>query len=372
MSTNHTTTTRYARHYSLPGIGQDGQQKLSQARVLLIGAGGLGCPASLYLCAAGVGTLGLAEFDQVEASNLQRQVLYRDQDIGRPKLEAALEQLQARNPALKLQSHPEGITTENALELVSAYDLVLDGSDNFGTRYLVNDACVLAGVPLLSASLFQFEGQLSLFSPKHGGPCYRCLFPEMPAPGEVPNCAEAGVLGALCGVVGSLQALEALKWITGAGESLLGTLLSVDAWSQRHRRVRISRDPACAICGEQPHIQQLEASRYRFACEIALEDEELDIEQALSLDGVPWLDVREDYERELCAIEPSLHVPLRDLSNHYPELSKDRPLIVYCHHGGRSLKAVRELRDAGFTEAVSLRGGIDRWALERDPAMTRY
>jgi adenylyltransferase/sulfurtransferase len=363
---------RYARHFSLPGIGPSGQEKLSRARVLIIGAGGLGCPASLYLTAAGVGTLGLAEFDRVDLGNLQRQVLYRDEDVGSTKLEVAERELTARNPAMRFLRHPEGITTENALELLSSYDLVLDGSDNFGTRYLVNDAAVLAGVPLISASLFQYEGQLAIYSPKDGGPCYRCLFSDMPAPGEVPNCAEAGVLGALCGVVGSLQALEAVKWITGVGDSLLGSLLTVDAWSQRHRRFRITRNPDCAVCGEAPSITRLEPECYAFTCPTAEAGEEMLPADAAKADSAVWLDVREEYEREICAILPSLHIPLGELPRRLDEVNTEAPVIVYCHHGVRSLQAVRTLRKAGRDNVRNLIGGIDRWAEERDPELTRY
>ncbi len=373
MSTVNTNVSRYARHFSLPGIGREGQEALARAKVLLIGAGGLGCPAALYLCAAGVGTLGIAEFDQVEASNLQRQILYGDADTGSAKLEAAVRELQGRNPNLTVIPHPEGIQVENAIEMMSKYDLVLDGSDNFSTRYLVNDAAVLSGTPLISASLFQFEGQISLFSPADGGPCYRCLFPDMPAAGEVPNCSEAGVLGALCGVVGSLQALEAVKWITGAGDSLLGSLLTIDTWTQKHRKVAIQRNPQCAVCGDSPTLTRLVPQQYQQRCEFNSDTgDEVEPDAAREVSDALWVDVREDYERNLCAIMPSYHIPLGELPTRAQELNTGSPLIIYCHHGVRSLHAVQFLKEAGIGGAKSLIGGIDRWAVEQDPAMVRY
>jgi len=373
MSTTNYNIFRYARQLSLPGIGREGQEKLSNAKVLLIGAGGLGSPAALYLCCAGVGLLGLAEFDHVEISNLQRQILYRGSDAGNVKLDAAARELRARNPDLKLIRHPEGIQVQNALELMSAYDLVLDGSDNFRTRYLVNDAAVLSGTPLISASLFQFEGQISLFSPKNGGPCYRCLFPDIPDADEVPNCAEAGVLGALCGVVGSLQALEALKWISGAGDPLLGNVLTIDTWSQQYRKIKVKRDPTCTVCGESPVITCLSEKHYQHRCKIGFKEEDkLAPEEAADLHDAVWLDVREDYERELCAIMPSHHIPLCELPERIQEVYTDAPVIVYCHHGSRSLHAVKLLKQAGVLGARSLNGGIDQWALTQNTSLARY
>lgn len=363
---------RYSRHFALPGMGPEGQEHLSRARVLLVGLGGLGCPASLYLAAAGVGTLGLADFDRVDTSNLQRQVLYTDADVGAPKLERAAAALRARNPELVIEPHPEGLTPANAAELLSRYDLVLDGCDNFATRLLVNDAAFLAGVPWVCASLFQFEAQLSVFHPSAGGPCYRCAFPELPQPGEAPNCAEAGVFGALCGVAGSLQALEALKWITGLGEPLLGHLLVVDSLGARMRRLRLERDPACPLCGDSPRITTLDPANYRLHCDAPALPGELTPAEAAALRGALFLDVREPFEWDICRIGGSTLLPLGLLPARADSLPRDRTLVVLCHHGVRSARAAAFLRAAGFPRVYNLAGGIDRWAREIDPSMNRY
>lgn len=335
--------------------------------------GGLGCPSSLYLTAAGVGTLGLADPDRVELSNLQRQVLYTEDDEGKPKVECAARTLQARNSRLRIVPHAEGITVDNAVDVIGGYDLVLDGTDNFASRLLINDAACLAGVPLIAASLFQFEAQIAIFHPRGGGPCYRCVFPEMPAGGEMPNCAEAGIFGALPGMVGSLQAMEAIKWITGCGEPLEGTMLAIDVLSHRSRRMRIDRDPACALCGDDRRILRPEPHLYAVSCEAPADrSEEIEPDAAAALERARFVDVREDFEWDICHLPGALHVPLGELENRADQLPTDVPLVIYCHHGGRSLRAVRQLRELGRDNAFSLAGGIDRWAVERDPSLARY
>lgn len=366
-------TTRYARHLSLPGMGREGQALLKDSSVLIVGLGGLGCPSALYLAAAGIGRLGLAEFDRIETSNLQRQVLYTEGDVGKRKIDCAASALQARNRDLTLDLIPEGLTPENAVDVIRGYDLVLDGTDNFATRYLINDAAFFAKVPVISASLFQFECQVAVFAPSAGGPCYRCLFPDMPAPGEVPNCAEAGVFGALCGMVGSMQAMEAIKWITGTGEPLLSHLLTVDTLQQRHHRLRVDPDPACALCGSRPSITGIRPEIYRFACDpVDGNAPEIQPKEVTALTNALFVDVREPWEWELVRIPGALHLPLGEVSRRKDELPRDRPLVVYCHGGIRSLRAVEHLRAAGFSRAVSLQGGIDRWSVERDPTLPRY
>ncbi len=373
--------SRYSRHIRLPQVGIDGQARLRQARVLVIGMGGLGSPVSLYLAAGGIGTLGLADFDKVEEHNLQRQVLHTQAAVGRSKLDSAAERLHALNHGCNLELHRGGITLDNAVELISQYDLVVDGSDNFPTRYLVNDAAYFARRPLVYGSIFQFEGQVSLFEPHAGGPCYRCLFPQIPAPGTVPNCEQAGVFGALCGIVGSHQAMEALKYLLGVGESLRGRLLVIDALDTRIRTLNLKKDPHCPLCGSEPAISGLQAGNYEFSCET---DEpqteetqmEIDIHTAQakreSGENPVLLDVRESFEREICQIDGSSHIPLAQLGTQADALPRDTEIIVYCHHGARSLRAAKLLRERGFDQAVSMAGGIDQWAREIDPAMTRY
>ena len=374
--------SRYSRHIRLPQVGVAGQSKLSQARVLVIGMGGLGSPVSLYLAAGGVGTLGLADFDKVEEHNLQRQVLHTQAAVGHSKLDSAAERLRALNRGCQLELHRGGITLDNAVGLISQYDLVVDGSDNFPTRYLVNDACFFAKRPLVYGSIFQFEGQVSLFEPHAGGPCYRCLFPQIPEPGTVPNCEQAGVFGALCGIVGSHQAMEALKYLLGIGESLRGRLLVIDALNTRLRTLNLKKDPQCPLCGSSPAITDLQAGNYEFSCETddqpQTEEDLMEIDIAAtksrleSADTPVLLDVREGFEREICQIDGSSHIPLGQLPQQYGALPEDREIIVYCHHGARSLRAAKFLRDRGYEKAVSMAGGIDQWAREIDTAMTRY
>ncbi len=359
---------RYVRQMCLPGIGERGQRKLARARVLIVGMGGLGCPSSLYLASAGVGTLGLADFDAVETSNLHRQVLYIETDVGASKVDRAAAALQARNPTVHIERHDKGITADQGLELVSGYDLVLDGTDNFATRYLVNDAAVLTRVPLVSASLFQFEAQLAVFDPASGGPCYRCIFPQAPASGEIPNCAEAGVFGALPGTVGAMQAMEAIKWITGVGEVLRGRLVLLDLLANRFRRIRVDRDPGCPVCGDPPRILRLTPERYTSICASApATGEEIDPAEAAALADALFLDVREPCEWEAGGIAGAKHIPLRTLADRWDALPRGQPIVVYCQKGARSLEAVRNMRRAGFELAVSLAGGMDRWYREQAP-----
>lgn len=373
--------SRYSRHIRLPEVGVAGQQRLRGARVLVIGMGGLGSPVSLYLAAAGVGTLGLADFDVVEAHNLQRQVLHTENAVGGPKLDSAAARLRALNSGCELELHPDGITLDNAIELIGQYDLVVDGSDNFPTRYLVNDAAFFARRPLIYGSIFQFEGQVSLFDPARGAPCYRCLFPRMPDPATVPNCEQAGVFGALCGIVGSLQAMEALKYLMGMGESLAGKLLVLDTLRARIRTIRLKKDARCPLCGEKPDISGLNPDNYVFSCETespptSETSMEIDIHQAkqqLDAAGNPLLvDVREAFELEICALDNARHLPLGQLGELAETLPRDRDLIVFCHHGVRSLKAAQYLRARGFDRAVSMRGGIHQWAQEIDSSLAQY
>lgn len=379
---------RYSRHIILPEIGREGQERLRAAKVLIIGMGGLGSPAGLYLAAAGVGTLGLADFDTVEAHNLQRQILHDNDRVGTPKLESAMARLRALNPGVILMPHPEGITVENAAEVFSRYDIIVDGTDNFPTRYLNNDAAVLAKRPLVYGSIFRFEGQVSVFAPHLGGPCYRCLFPEMPEPGSVPNCEEAGVLGALPGIVGSYQAMETIKWITGAGTSLMGRLLVMDCLAMTHRTLNLKRDPECPVCGEHPMIRELRADSYEWSCapdakpedpvgmesEYSTEITVAEAHQRLTAEGERpiLLDVREDYEREIAAIPAHLAIPMQEVPDRLGELPRDKEIIVHCHHGGRSLQVTGFLRSKGYAKAQNLKGGIDGWAVEIDPTLQRY
>ena len=373
--------SRYSRHIRLPEVGVEKQASLRKARVLIIGMGGLGSPVSLYLAAAGVGTLGLADFDKVEAHNLQRQILHTEASVGQPKLDSAVAGLSALNSGCKLVTHPEGITLDNAVELISRYDLVVDGSDNFPTRYLVNDAAYFAKRPLVYGSIFQFEGQISLFDTPGGSPCYRCLFPEIPAPGTVPNCDQAGVFGALCGIVGSMQAMEALKALMGIGETLAGRLLVVDTFTSRLTKLNLKRDPDCPLCGKDPSITSLQAENYEFACQTEPETDsdrnmEIDIHQAKEKCAADpttiMVDVREGFELEICQIDGARHIPLGELPEKYANLPKNSEIIVFCHHGGRSLRAAQFLHAHGYDNAVSMRGGIDKWAVAFEPGMARY
>ncbi len=376
---------RFSRHIILPGIGQEGQERLKGSRVLIIGLGGLGSPASLYLAAAGVGTLGLADFDSVEVHNLQRQVIHDTPSVGRKKIESATNRLSSLYPEIEIVALKEGITPGNAVSILQDYDVIVDGSDNFGTRYLVNDAAFFAKRPLVYGSVFQFEGQVSVFDPSNGAPCYRCLFPHPPEPGAVPNCAEAGVFGALCGTIGSLQAMEAVKWITGAGEPHTGKLLVLDSLTMQFRSIRLKKDPSCPLCGNSPTINQIEASRYEdITCEVdsspgptmssdlLLEMPPSEANQRFESDSVYILDVREPYEWEICHIAGSLRISLGNIPHQADSLPKDKPILTLCHHGMRSERAAMFLRQIGFEAVSNISGGIHQWAEDVDPSMRRY
>lgn len=371
---------RYARHLILPDVGIEGQRRLKAARALVIGAGGLGSPVGLYLAAAGVGKIGLVDFDVVDETNLHRQVLFGESDIGRHKLDAAVDRLRDVNPHIEIVPHPVRLTSENALELFADYDLVVDGTDNFPTRYLVNDACVLSGKPYVYGSIFRFEGQVSVFAAKDG-PCYRCLFREPPPPGLVPSCGEAGVLGVLPGVIGSLQALEAIKWILGAGDSLVGRLVLFDALALRFREVRIRRNPDCPVCGDRPTVTELidyeafcglkPASGAESLPEITPAElkERLDRGDALTI-----VDVREPHEWEIANLEPygARLIPMREIDARLGELDRDAEIVLHCKTGGRSAIVLRRLREAGYTRLWNLKGGILAWADEVDPSLAKY
>jgi adenylyltransferase/sulfurtransferase len=370
---------RYRRHLNLPDFGLAGQQRLLAGSVLLIGAGGLGCPLAQYLAAAGVGRLGLVDFDVVEISNLQRQVLYGSADLGRPKVEVMKERIGAQNPDVKVQTFRERLTSENALALFRDFDVVIDGTDNFPTRYLSNDACVLLGKPNVYGAILRFEGQASTFDARRG-PCYRCLFPEPPPPGSVPSCAEGGVLGVLPGIIAMIQATEAVKLLTGVGEPLLGRFLHYDALAMRFDEFRFEKDPACPVCGEHPSVTEL--IDYEGFCGVPQETARSLAEisavelHALRERGEPHLllDVREPAEWETAHIEGASLVPLGELPARLPELVewKDRRVIAQCHSGVRSARACELLRDAGFTRVENLVGGIDAWSLTVDPGVPRY
>ena len=370
---------RYARHLALPQVGMEGQRTLKAARVLCVGAGGLGSPLALYLAAAGVGTLGLVDFDVVDATNLQRQILHGTRDVGRSKLDSATERLADANPHVEVVRHETRLTSQNALEILSGYDVVVDGTDNFPTRYLVNDACVLLGKPNVYGSIFRWEGQVSVFATK-GGPCYRCLFREPPPPGLVPNCAEGGVMGVLPGVIGSLQAMETLKLLLGVGEPLTGRLLIFDGLEMSWREVALRRNPDCPVCGDNP--TQTDLIDYEVFCGVApapgqVADEggvpELDpseVVQRLATDRPPFLlDVREDWEWRVGNLEAlgGRLVPLGELERRLEEVPHDRPVVVVCRSGQRSLTAARQLLDRGFAEVYNLRGGMQAWARDVDP-----
>jgi sulfur-carrier protein adenylyltransferase/sulfurtransferase len=369
---------RYSRHLLLPEVGVDGQSAIRAARVLCIGAGGLGSPVAMYLAAAGVGTLGIVDFDTVDYSNLQRQLLHMTRDVGRPKVDSAAERLRGINPGVRVETHRVTLSSANALDLFAAYDLVVDGTDNFPTRYLVNDAAVLGRKPYVYGSIFRFEGQASVFAAPDG-PCYRCLYPEPPPPGLVPSCAEGGVLGVLPGIIGAIQATEALKLILRAGEALVGRLLILDALRMRFREVRLRRDPECPVCGDRPTVRELQD--YDAFCGVsddashgALDFDISPEELKASLDSGArpvLLDVREPLEYQINRLPGSVLIPLGELPENLGELDGTREHVIYCHHGIRSARAVELLRGAGF-RARNLKGGITAWIDRVDPTMVRY
>jgi sulfur-carrier protein adenylyltransferase/sulfurtransferase len=373
---------RYSRHLILPEVGMEGQQRLKAARVLCVGTGGLGSPLAFYLAAAGVGTLGLVDFDVVDASNLQRQIIHSTKDIGRKKLDSAEEKLVALNPALNVVKHETMLSSANALDILKDYDIVADGTDNFPTRYLVNDACVLLGKPNVYGSIFRFEGQASVFATETG-PCYRCLYPEPPPPGLVPSCAEGGVLGILPGLVGMIQATEAIKLILGKGESLAGRLLLVDALNMKFRELKLRKNPECPVCGDHPTVTQL--IDYQQFCGIVPESKQ---EQAVK-NGIPQLtvkelkqridagedvfvlDVREPYEYQIANIGAKL-IPQNDVPKRLSEIDRDREIVVQCRSGQRSQRIAEYLAQQGYGNVKNLAGGILAWADEIDPKMQKY
>ena len=374
---------RYSRHLIMPEVGMEGQLKLKAARALCVGAGGLGSPVALYLTAAGVGTIGIVDFDEVDYSNLHRQIIHGTPDVGRPKLESAKSRLNALNPEVEVITHEMALSSQNALDLFADYDLVIDGTDNFPTRYLVNDACVIQGKPNVYGSIFRFEGQNSVFATKDG-PCYRCLYPEPPPPGLVPSCAEGGVLGILPGVVGTLQATEAVKLILGVGELLIGRFLIFDALKMKFRELRLRKDPDCPVCGENPTVTEL--IDYEQFCGItsssqpaivAQETENEATVEELKIridrrDSFVLLDVRETQEFEICRIPGSVLIPLGELPSRLSELEGRGDLIVHCKSGARSGKAVKLLRDAGYIGARNLKGGILAWIDRIDQTLPKY
>jgi adenylyltransferase/sulfurtransferase len=371
---------RYSRHIILPEVGLEGQQKLKAAKVLCIGAGGLGSPLAFYLAAAGIGTLGLVDFDVVDASNLQRQILHSTNDVGRPKRDSAEEKLKALNPFLTVVKYNTKLSSQNALEIFREFDVVADGTDNFPTRYLVNDACVLTGKPNAYGSIFRFEGQASVFGAENG-PCYRCLYPEPPPPGMVPSCAEGGVLGILPGLVGVIQATEVIKLILGKGEPLIGRLLLVDALGMRFREMRLRKNPECPVCGDNPTLKEL--IDYQQFCGIK-EERPMSIQNGIEqispeqlkqeLDSgkdVFVLDVREPYEYQIANMGGHL-IPLNDVPNRIGELDKEKDIVVHCKMGGRSQQAAEFLKNNGFTKIRNLAGGITGWADKVDPKVPKY
>ena len=379
---SHDEVLRYSRHLIMPEVALVGQEKLKAARVLLVGAGGLGSPLGLYLAAAGVGTLGLVDADVVDVTNLQRQVLYGTRDIGTPKLEAAARRLRDLNPHITVVRHDVQLSSENALEIIKDYDIVVDGTDNFPTRYLVNDACVMLGKPNVYGSIFRFEGQVSVFHAAEG-PCYRCLYPTPPPPGLVPSCTEGGVLGILPGTVGAMQATEVVKLILGIGEPLIGRLLRYDALEMRFAEFRLRKDPDCPICGEHPTVTELvdylqfcgihpqPAPTEVVAPELQLTPTEL---VALRAAGRRPLvvDVREPHEREIAVIPDSILIPVDQIVERAGELDREREIVLYCRTGVRSARALKELRAAGFGRLKNLTGGIHAWADEVDPSLPKY
>ena len=371
---------RYSRHLLLPEVGLDGQQRLSAARVLLVGAGGLGSPVALYLAAAGVGHLGLVDFDTVDLTNLQRQILHGTSDVGRPKLDSAVDRLRETNPHVHVEPFDTRLTSANALEIIGGYDIVVDGTDNFQTRYLVNDACVILEKPNIYGSIIRFEGQASVFS-SGDGPCYRCLFREPPPPGLVPTCAEGGVFGVLPGLVGVIQATETIKIILGAGDTLAGRLMLIDALRMRFREITLRKDPECRACGTREIRELID---YDAFCGVnstssgqhASAPTEITPTELLALlergEDIALIDVREPYEWQIARLPNARLVPLSDIPSAIPTLDPARRTVVLCHHGMRSARAADQLRAAGFDRVSNLAGGIARWSAEVDPSVPRY
>jgi len=373
--------TRYSRHIMLPEVGLEGQKKLLASKVLLIGAGGLGSPLGLYLAAAGVGTIGIVDFDTVDLSNLQRQILHTNDSVGTPKLDSAEKRIHEMNPDVKVVKYKVRFTSENAMDIIKDYDIVIDGTDNFPTRYLTNDACVLAGKANIYGSIFRFEGQATVFLP-HKGPCYRCLFPEPPPPGAVPSCAEGGVLGILPGVIGVIQATEAIKYLLGKGDLLVGRLVLYDSLKMKFRELKIQKDPDCPLCGTNPTIKKL--VDYEEFCglkrggadpvtipTLTVKDLKARLDKKADL---LLLDVREPEEFDIARINGSKLIPLAKVSERSGELTafKNKDIAVLCHHGARSLQAAMTLKSLGFSKVANVTGGIEAWSLQVDPSVPRY
>jgi len=385
MALSNEEVQRYSRHLIMPEVGVDGQEKLKKGSVLCIGAGGLGSPAALYLAAAGVGTIGIVDFDVVDFSNLQRQIIHGTPDVGRSKLASAKDRLLALNPLIRVETYETALSSKNALELFKPYDVILDGTDNFPTRYLVNDACVILGKPNTYGSIFRFEGQASVFATKNG-PCYRCLYPEPPPPGLVPSCAEGGVLGVLPGVIGTIQATEAVKLIMGIGEPLIGRFLIYDALRMKFRELKLKKDPDCPVCGTNPTVREL--IDYEQFCGVApsapevavtaASDNETDTtvtELKKKIDAKEdffLLDVREPNEYQIGRIPGSTLIPLGEVPQRVNEIPRDKEIIVHCKMGGRSAKAATFLRQQGFTRVKNLKGGILDWSDKIDPSVPKY
>jgi sulfur-carrier protein adenylyltransferase/sulfurtransferase len=374
---------RYSRHLIMPEVTLEGQKRIKAASILCIGTGGLGSPIALYLAAAGVGRLGLVDFDVVDFSNLQRQILHGTDDVGRKKLNSAKDRIKAVNPNVQVDLHDCFFRSENAKELVQSYDVIVDGTDNFPTRYLSNDVCVLTKKPNIYGSIFRFEGQCTVFAPHLGGPCYRCMFPEPPPPGMVPSCAEGGVLGVLPGIIGVMQAIEAIKLIIGIGEPLIGRLVSFDALKMRYKEFKIRRDPNCPICGDHPTIHEL--IDYEQFCGIPQADAEAEKEMDVPTinpielkkmfdrkEDFVLIDVREPFEYDICRIGRAQLIPLGELPARLSELDSADEIVIHCKSGARSAKALRILQEAGFKKVLNLEGGITAWSDQVDPTVPKY
>jgi molybdopterin/thiamine biosynthesis adenylyltransferase/rhodanese-related sulfurtransferase len=371
---------RYSRHLIIPDVAMDGQKRLKNAKVLVIGAGGLGSPALMYLAAAGVGTLGIVDFDVVDESNLQRQIIHGVSDIDTPKAESAERSIREINPYVQVNLHEERLDSSNALEILAPYDLIIDGTDNFATRYLVNDACVLLKKPYVWGSIYRFDGQASVFWAEHG-PCYRCLYPDPPPPGMVPSCAEGGVLGVLCASIGSIQVNEAIKLIDGIGEPLLGELMVYDALDMEYRKIKVRKDPECAICGKNPTVTELidyeefcgtvsDAAQQAAAGSTITAQELADMQN--SGEDFLLVDVREPAEFEIVSIPGATLIPKGDIPAHLAELPQDKPVVLYCKTGVRSAEALATLKGAGFSTAKHVQGGVTAWANQVDKSLPVY
>jgi len=385
MNLNQDQIKRYTRHILLPEVGVTGQKKLLEARVLVVGAGGLGCPISLYLAAAGVGTIGLVDFDTVDASNLQRQVLFTTEDVGKPKVEAAAKRLKALNPDVTVKTYQVALKSDNIMEILKDYDMIIDGTDNFPTRYLTNDAASLQGKPNIYGSIFRFDGQVTVFKTPEG-PCYRCLYPEPPPPGEVPSCAEGGVMGAMVGTIGAIQATEAIKLITGAGKPAIGKFLIYNSLDMKFRELKLHKDPSCPLCGKDPTVKSL--IDYEQFCGMKVEqtqtqqvatgkDEITALELKVKMDEKQdffLLDVREPNEYEIANIKGATLLPLSQLPNRVQELEKykGKQIVVHCKSGVRSMKAINFLKQQGYTNLVNVAGGILGWSDQVDSSVPKY